>query len=137
MGIFSFFRKKPLTAGGNDNEHHTVMLQRDNRGTVVLFDGPSRLFIQDTERPDKKWDVPVKNEIVAGYSDDCDVVINYDETVSGRHCCFFRQEGRIYMENLSTVNPAIADGSKVEGRVMLFSGECIILGRVRLKVEFM
>lgn len=74
------------------------------------------------------------NEIYIGYNQECQICINYEESVSGKHCNVFEKNGIIMVRNLSHTNPTILNGMIVKGDVELKRGDILTLGRLNMKI---
>lgn len=121
------------------SEHKTVFVDLphyDTSGTMFLFQGPSRIKLVDKDRPDKVFDCSLSEPVEVGFDTSCKVCVNYDETVSNKHCRIYVSGGKTYVENLSQTNVVIVNGQKIDEPIAIFSGTEIILGRVRLLASF-
>lgn len=108
----------------------------ESTGTRVLFDGPQTLWVTDMNRPEKSFKVAIQGSVMIGAAEDCQVCLDYDNTVSSHHCCIYENGGRIYLENFSTMNPVIVNGQRAVDEVLLYSGTEIVVGNVHLIVKF-
>lgn len=74
------------------------------------------------------------NHILVGYNDECQICINYDESVSGKHCDIYEKNGKVMVKNLSQTNPTRLNGKEIEGDTELKRGDILTLGRLSMKV---
>lgn len=111
-----------------DDDGHTYMIW-NNRNTyhVVLTDMHSMA---------KTFQVPLERSITVGRKQGmCDIVLDYEKSVSGKHCEISVRDGKFYLKDLQSANGTYVNGSKVLSETELFSGNIIKLGRLELKFE--
>ena len=95
-----------------------------------------QLELEDTNDPKRRYSVSLNGtEILIGYNGECQICLNYEETVSGRHCRIFEQGAQVKVVNMSRTNPTILNGNRVEGAVELKTGDVLTIGRLHMKVR--
>lgn len=111
-----------------DDDGHTYMIW-NNRNTyhVVLTDMHSMA---------KTFQVPLERSITVGRKQGmCDIVLDYEKSVSGKHCEISVRDGKFYLKDLQSANGTYVNESKVLSETEIFSGNIIKLGRLELKFE--
>jgi pSer/pThr/pTyr-binding forkhead associated (FHA) protein len=74
------------------------------------------------------WALSFQGEaMVIGRASDCDHVLNFP-MVSGHHARIFRENGRIWIEDLGSLNKTYLNGQPVKGKTEVVSGDSIHLG---------
>lgn len=74
-------------------------------------------------------------DILVGYNNECQICLNYEESVSGKHCRIFEENGQVKIVNLSRTNPTEVNGQKIDGAVVLKTGDVLTIGRLHMKVR--
>lgn len=74
-------------------------------------------------------------DILVGYNNDCQICLNYEESVSGKHCRIFEENGQVKIVNLSRTNPTEVNGQRIDGVVVLQTGDVLTIGRLHMKVR--
>lgn len=94
------------------------------------------LILSDQTNPARSFEVPLKEKIVIGRSKkDCQIVLDYDKSVSGRHCEIFVKNERFFVKDLNSTNMTFLNGIQVLTETELYSGCSLTLGRLKMKVE--
>ncbi len=119
-----------LDAFQNDGKNHD--------GTVMIWnrDAEYQVVLTDVNSPAKSFRAPLAGAVVIGRSADrCDIAIDYDKSVSGRHCEISVNDGRFYVTDLQSSNGTFLNGSKVLAKTEIFPGNTLKLGRLLLRFE--
>jgi hypothetical protein len=74
--------------------------------------------------------------IIGKSAQKCDLVIDYEVSVSRQHCKIFYEDGSVYIEDLNSSYFTYVNGQKVESKTKIYSGDTIRLGNLTLKVIF-
>ena len=123
-----------------DNVHRTKFVEIGDRAsgdTMLLFDSPGKIWINDIDRPDKIFELPLSESgVYIGYDKSNQVCLDYDDTVSGVHCRIYCAGSKTYIENKSKTNPLIVNGQKIEESAAIYSGTEIVVGKIRLSIKF-
>lgn len=93
------------------------------------------LVLEDINNPIRRFEVSLDTSVLVGYNDECQIRLNYEETVSGRHCRIYRENEKIYVENLSRSNGTYMDGKQVVGAAEIYTGCVLKLGNLMMRVE--
>ena len=75
------------------------------------------------------------SSLLIGKNSDCDISINYDKTVSGRHCQITKEGGEYYIEDLNSTNGTIVNGSRIREKTPIRSGALIKMGKVEVRLD--
>jgi pSer/pThr/pTyr-binding forkhead associated (FHA) protein len=75
------------------------------------------------------------DRIVIGKSDDADVVISSDESVSEFHAELERVGTRWMIRDLDSTNATLVNGRRISGDRLLVAGDEIILGQTRIRFD--
>ena len=93
------------------------------------------LILEDVANPIKRFEVSLDTSLLVGYDRDCRICLNYEETVSGKHCRIYTSDGKVYVENLSRSNGTFVDGKKIGSPVEIYTGCVLKLGNLQMRVE--
>ena len=93
--------------------------------------------MSDLDNPAIRYEVPITGSVRIGRSSTqgCQVVIDYNGTVSKKHCEITLTNGELYVKDLQSKNGTFVDGQEVVGEAKLPEGSVLSLGKARLKVE--
>lgn len=110
---------------------------RSGGDTVCLVDGNQNvmLCLTDVERPERHFEVPLRQKVTVGRGMNNRVVLDYDNSVSGTHCEIQADNGQLTIRDLNSRNGTYVDGIRVSGAAGIVNGSRIKLGRVTLRVE--
>ena len=116
-----------MGTGGDDQ---TAMIWSRAGGTYTLI-------LTDQTYPIHRFETPLTGTVVIGRSreDGCTVVIDYDKSISRRHCQIRLENGRMFVRDLESRNKTGVNGSQVIGEAELASGSILSMGKVQMKVE--
>ena len=121
--------EEPTEIAGDDQEE----------GTCRIWDEPRRktLVLTDVKSPSKTFQVPIAQSVIIGRSSkNSNLVIDYDKSVSGKHCEIEIREGnKIFIVDLESSNGTYINGNRVLTATEISSGVVIRLGRLELKLE--
>lgn len=110
----------------------------DSGETVLLFDGDKKVKITltDINTPARSFTTYIDKKIVIGRSaGSTDICIDYDQSVSGKHCAIEMRNNRFYLIDLQSSNKTYLNENQVLSEVEISSGSVIKMGRVRMRVE--
>ena len=109
----------------------------NKRSTMFAWDAETAhtLILEDINNPIKRFEVSLDSPILVGYNDNCQIRLNYEETVSGRHCRIYCEGGKIYVENLSQSNGTYMDNKRIVKSAEIYTGCVLRLGNLYMKVE--
>lgn len=104
----------------------TVIIPEDNIHTVVL---------SDTRYPERNWRGILRYSLVIGYSEEADICISYDRSVSRKQCELICERDKFYIINHSRSNITKLNGKRIEGKMPVRNGDLITMGRVEVRLE--
>lgn len=94
------------------------------------------IVMTDTHSAVKSFQVPLERSIIVGRKQGvCNIVLDYDKSVSNRHCEIAVRDGKFYIKDLQSSNGTFVNGSRVISEVEIFSGNIVKLGRLEMKFE--
>lgn len=136
-----FGRKEQENLRENQQENcDTTLLRSDEAkesGTRLLFSeyDTYEVRLTDQSNPAKFYSFPVSDSVIIGRSSqNSNIVIDYDESISGRHCELESRNGRFFVRDLRSLNGTRVNGMKVLSETEIFSGNILRLGQVEMKV---
>lgn len=97
------------------------------------------LRLSDVNDPRRRFQFPLQEGfplILGRDSDRCNVVLDYEPSVSRVQCEIRLQSGEVWLHNLSQSNITQINGQRMEGECRLNSGSTLKLGRLMIKVEY-
>jgi type II secretory pathway pseudopilin PulG len=110
----------------------------DNGNTVAILDQRAnyQLTLTDVNSPARSFYVPLSKSVVIGRrAESSDIVLDYDNTVSGRHCEISTRNGKFYVRDLQSGNGTYLNGSRVLTETEIFSGNILKLGRLEMRFD--
>lgn len=124
-------------------ERETVLVGRKNEGRgqngeerKTYLAWGREICLTDVNAPERKFKAVLnKNTILVGYNKECQICLNYEESISGQHCSISEENGRVTIRNLSKTNPTLVNGQRLEGEQLLENGDVLTLGRLKMKVS--
>lgn len=131
-------KQKGVMAAAVQNNEPTVMLQEEER-TMFLSqnDAGYIVVLKDKNEPDKIFRYPLMDRVVIGRKNEpgINIVLNYDSSVSGRHCEITISGDHFYVEDLHSSNKTYLNGEIVEGRMEFQPGSSLKIGRLEMVVD--
>lgn len=128
-------------SSSNSKKHVTQIADGEEtvqkRSTMFVWgqEAAHTLILEDVNNPIKRFEVSLDSSILVGYDEECQIRLNYEETVSGKHCRIYSSNGKIYVENLSHSNGTYMDGKKIAGSTEIYTGCVLKLGNLKMRVE--
>lgn len=120
----------------------TVMAEPmvDSGATVFLNDRDKAKYIivlRDNRDSSKVFRYPISGKVVVGrkYGDGVNVVLNYEGTISAKHCEIGMQGEKFYVRDLHSSNGTFINGTRVNEYMEFSSGSNIRLGNLNMTVE--
>lgn len=106
-------------------------------GTLQMWqDAPtSKITLTDTSNLQRCYQKPITTSLVIGFSSDSDLCINYDKSVSRKHCEIVKEGNDFFIINHSQSNGTLLNGMKVVQKTPIYDGSVIKMGRVEMRVE--
>lgn len=124
----------------DDEKTELVGLNRpsDDDSTFMIWNSGTSydVVLTDVHSPTKSFQAPLRSSVVIGRKQDaCGIVIDYDKSVSSRHCEIKVRDGRFYITDLQSSNHTYVNDCIVSSEIEIFSGNILRLGRLELKFE--
>lgn len=112
---------------GDGNDHETTLLFAEEEVYEIM--------LTDQSNPSKFFSIPLKDSVIIGRNArNSNVVLDYDASISGRHCEIENRSGKIFVRDLQSSNGTRVNGIKILSETELFSGNLLKLGGVEMKV---
>lgn len=113
---------------------------RQEGNTAMVWGDPGRtymLVLTDLNNPARSFEAPLRTSVVIGRSRSggCQIVLDYDRSVSHKHCQIRMINGQMRVMDLGSRNGTILNGKRVIQEAVLSSGSILTLGNLRMKVE--
>lgn len=115
---------------GNGHSGQTEMIFTEDISTQRV------IILRDCADSVRTFEVPLSSQgVIIGRSHEyANVVIDYDKSVSRRHCRIYLKNGKSYISDLGSGNKTYVNDSEVTNEVPLNNLDEIKIGRTRLKV---
>lgn len=112
-----------------DEDEDTTALIRD----VV----PTRFHVTlvNEANPEDKHEIELSNSIIIGRKPVCDIVLENDKSVSGKHCRVFITEGLVFIEDMGSTNGTSVNDTKISEATEIRTGDVIVIGRKRFVIS--
>lgn len=107
-------------------------------GNTVILDGRYVLVLRDRSNPERLFRYPMDHPVIVGRNTDMvQIAVDYNLTVSGQHCEFYRKNNRFFIRDLNSANHTYLDGRMINGENEIISGSIVGMGEVEFSVEIM
>lgn len=134
---------RELEQNTRDTEEKTEMIgsfhnNNDDGSTVMIWNQnvTYQVVLTDVNSPAKSFRVPLSKSIIVGRKKElCDIALDYEKSVSGKHCEITVRDGKFYIKDLQSSNGTYVNGSKVLTESEIFSGNVLKFGRLELRFE--
>lgn len=125
-----------MDAGMGATEYYIPGAVQDNGETVLIGNGRTvRIMLTDIHYPERVYQRIVGQSLFIGSSQDMDICIDYDRTVSRKQCEIVRSEEGIYIRNHSNSNITLLNGQALTVECWIDSGCVISMGRVEMRID--
>lgn len=112
-----------------DNECETRLLYVSEKGKDITF--------EDVNDPSRYYALKITDSITVGRSaGSCDVVIDYDDSVSLNHCEILIEDEKFYIKDNNSSNGTTLNGTRIYKKTPIYCGDMIGLGAATLIVRF-
>ena len=117
-----------LTCKLDEGYNATRILEQDECGHDIV--------LEDCADPTRLFRAVCDDSLIVGRSgNSCDIVIDYDDSVSGRHCELSVKGDSWYVRDLRSSNGTRVNNRKVFQELMLKNGDILGIGRSALQVR--
>lgn len=124
----------PIPAAENDD----TMVLSSSGDTEMFFDNDktaSVIILRDIASTDHTFEAPLSGEVIIGRSSDLSsLVIDYDKSVSKRHCKIFVMGNEVFIEDLGSANKTFVNDIQISSAHVIRNADEIKIGRVKFKV---
>lgn len=93
------------------------------------------LFLQDLNRPERSFEAFLDKPVTVGRAPGNNIVLDYDPTVSRRHCEIFLRGNRLWVRDLQSGIGTYVGGERAEDEAEIFPGAPLRLGYAEFKIE--
>ncbi len=110
----------------------------DGNATRLLFQqaGLRDIILEDRSDPTKLFRASCKDKLILGRGKNrCDIVIDYDDSVSGQHCELYLRGGQWVVRDLQSSNGTQVNDQKVYQEMELYSGDILKMGQLEFQVR--
>lgn len=123
-----------------DTEVIRASEENSDDSTVGLWDSGAmhsyQIILTDIHTPSRFFQAPLRNSVVIGRKQGaCSVVIDYDMSVSGRHCEIKVHDGGFYISDLQSSNGTYVNNLRILSETELTNGSIIKMGKLELRFE--
>ena len=127
-----------IAEDAEDVDCSTFRLCDEDTATRILAgeeDGYN-IVLEDCSDPTRLYRAGGSESLVVGRSRGlCDIVIDHDDTISGRHCQLSVVDGKWYVKDLKSSNGTRVNSQKVFQELLLKNGDILKLGQSALQVR--
>lgn len=105
--------------------------------TMPLIGNDRRLILSLTDRtdPNRHFETPLRSAVSIGRSSANQIVLNYERSVSGRHCEIFVAGNIFKVRDLGSKNGTYVDGIQIGDVAEISSGSILKLGRLEFTID--
>ena len=131
-------REAMIAIDAEEYDCMTTRLNEESMSTRVLSreEGGHDIVLEDCNDPTRLFRASSDSTLIVGRSAGlCDLAIDYDDSISGRHCELSVKDGCWYVRDLNSSNGTRVNGQKVFQDLMLKCGDILMLGQSSLQVR--
>lgn len=135
---FDMIRNESMTVALGRYDGFDIGGDDDDGGTRLLYQGVEGvdLSLEDRNNPTKYYRTCLRESVVIGRNEKlCDIAINYDDSVSGKHCEFYLRGSEVYCRDLDSSNGTMVNQQKVYQEIRVESGDVLRIGRLSFYVQ--
>ena len=124
----------------SDNDSTMILSSRSGNTEILIGDNISEkncsIILRDVADSVRTFEAQLSAEgiIIGRSSDYSNIVIDYDKSISRKHCRIFLQNGQVMIEDLNSGNKTYINGAEVSTPMLLSNSDEIKIGRTKLKV---
>ncbi len=126
-----------IAEDAEDVDCTTMRLRYDEGATRLLSseEDAYNIVLEDCTDPTRIYRAGGSSNLIVGRSRGlCDIVIDHDDSISGRHCELSVVDGNWYVKDLKSSNGTRVNSQKVFQELMIKNGDIIKLGQTALQV---
>lgn len=123
-----------------NNDDTMIIGGRSGQTEILIEDDVSEkkrsVILRDIADSMRMFEVQLTSSgmIIGRSSDFSNIVIDYDKSVSRKHCRIFLKNGQVYIEDLSSGNKTYLNNVEISSPTVINNSDEIKIGRTRLKV---
>ena len=120
---------------GADADDRTELIFRNGAG----YQGRKRgwaVCASDLKYEEKTFRCELNGKVLIGRGKDCDIRIDYEPSVSSRHCSISGENGEFFVEDLNSSNGTFLNDVQICKKTKILDGDILKLGRTELKIIF-
>ena len=131
---------QPIIENPENRTYYSPANESDENYTMLLTDSEPRILLSlvDVNQPEYTFSAPLgdsmDSHVTIGRSPSNAIALDYDKSVSLRHCEIFRQGVGFYIKDLHSANGTFVDNVAVQESAEITDGCVIRLGRLEFKV---
>lgn len=110
----------------------------DDGQTYMIWENKAtyQVVLTDVNSPMKSFQIPLSQSVVIGRKQEqCDIALDYEKSVSSKHCQINVRDGKFYIRDLQSANGTYVNESKVLTETEIVSGNVIRMGRLKMRFE--
>ena len=126
-----------IAEDAEDTDCTTLRLGADEGATRLLEpeEGGYNIVLEDCLDPTRVYRASGSVSLIVGRSRSlCDIVIDHDDSISGRHCELSVVDGNWYVKDLKSSNGTRVNSQKIFQELILKNGDILELGQTALQV---
>lgn len=135
-------KKKEVIPNEEETDSKTVIEKQEEYENATVFLGSANqegyiVVLSDNSDTSRKFRYPLSGKITIGrkYGDGVNIVLNYEPTVSAKHCEISMMGDKFYIKDLHSSNGTFVNGQRVTENMEFVSGSHIKLGNLELVIE--
>ena len=126
------------------NEPGTEILRapgsNEQDGTVLLWNNAAphcyQMTLTDMHASSRFFQIPLRGAVIIGRKQGvCSLVIDYDMSVSGRHCEIRDRGGKFYISDLQSSNGTYVNNLRISSETEITSGSTIRMGKLEFRFD--
>lgn len=87
--------------------------------------------------PYSRFEISIDSPVIIGRNAKiCNIVIESDKSVSGRHCKIYAHNREIYIEDLDSLNHTFVNGEEIHNAIRLHPKDILKFGRIEYEIRF-
>ncbi len=120
----------------NEPDFDSTVIFTPDMDATVIWDSRYMLVLRDVHDSNRIFQYPLDANVILGRNVQMvNIAIDYNRTVSGRHCEFYMRNDRVYVRDLNSANKTYVNGRIIQMDTEIQSGCVVKLGEVELYVE--
>jgi pSer/pThr/pTyr-binding forkhead associated (FHA) protein len=97
---------------------------------------PIRLTVMRGADAGHCYELRLDHKATIGRWGGCDVAVESDDELSGRHCELALINGRLMIADLQSTNGTLVNGVPVKGPCRVESGDTLTIGQTELRISY-